>query len=115
MQGKPYSKEIDVWSYGCYAYELATGKPPFSDFSSDRERFQAVLNQEPVPPIGNRWSSEFNDFISKCLIKDPSDRWTIERLLKHPFLKDMDVSACKTAFIDEYNEFIKNGNHLRIY
>ena len=29
--GAFYSKEVDVWSFGCLAYELATGKPPFYD------------------------------------------------------------------------------------
>lgn len=113
MQGKPYSKEIDVWSYGCYAYELATGKPPFSNLSSDRERFQAVLYFEPEP-IGDSWSSDFSDFINMCLIKDSTKRWTIKQLLEHPFLKNMDVSACKMAFMDEYKAFMENGNHLII-
>lgn len=29
IKGIPYSKEVDVWAFGCFAYELATGHPPF--------------------------------------------------------------------------------------
>ena len=28
--GVKYSKEVDVWEFGCFAYALATGDPPFS-------------------------------------------------------------------------------------
>ena len=28
-KGTLYSKSVDVWSFGCFAYELATGAPPF--------------------------------------------------------------------------------------
>nr|CAD7437510.1 unnamed protein product [Timema bartmani] len=34
----------------------------------------------------SKWSRDFNDFISKCLIKDPSQRPTAEDLLKCPFI-----------------------------
>ena len=29
INGVAYSKEIDIWSYGCFAHELARGEPPF--------------------------------------------------------------------------------------
>ena len=43
LQGKKYSKEIDVWSFGCYAYELATGNPPFYGLQG-RDHIEAVKN-----------------------------------------------------------------------
>ena len=30
-EGTIYHKSVDVWSFGCFAYELATGQPPFSE------------------------------------------------------------------------------------
>ena len=29
IQNAKYSKEVDIWSLGVFAYELATGDPPF--------------------------------------------------------------------------------------
>jgi serine/threonine kinase 3 len=34
-----------------------------------------------------KFSAEFNDFISKCLTKDPKDRPSAVQLLLHPFVK----------------------------
>ena len=36
----------------------------------------AVMN-DPVPRIPEKWSPAFADFVEKCLIKDPTQRWTI--------------------------------------
>ena len=59
-QGVYYSKEVDVWAFGCFAYELATGNPPFSDLARDNTSlFSAILTQE-VPAIDTtRWSDNF--------------------------------------------------------
>ena len=78
---------MDVWAYGIFAYELATGNPPFSAVFGLHSLFQAVL-KKPVPAIPNKWSSNFTDFIARCLDKSAVDRWTIEKLLNHPFLEN---------------------------
>ena len=55
-----YSKGVDVWAFGCFAYELATGQPPFSDFGLDNTSlFSAILNQEIKSIDSNRWSPAF--------------------------------------------------------
>lgn len=33
------------------------------------------------------------DFVAKCLIKDPKERWTVKRLLEHPFLQGFDSES----------------------
>lgn len=94
-QGIKYSKEVDVWAFGCFAYELATGKPPFSGIHDRRELFHNIMNVD-IPEIHGAWSDDFKDFVRVCLKRDPNERWTVERLLfEHPFLVGLDVDICK--------------------
>ena len=51
-KGVFYSKEVDVWAFGCVAYELAMGQPPFNVLARDNQSlFQAILHEE-IPQIG---------------------------------------------------------------
>ena len=43
-KGAAYSKEVDVWSFGCFAWELAAGNPPFHHYSKDIQAlFDAII------------------------------------------------------------------------
>lgn len=45
-----------------------------------------IVKKSP-PPLEERWSSIFQDFVSKTLIKDPKLRWSADQLLEHEFLQ----------------------------
>ena len=66
-----------MWAFGCFAYELATGNPPFANIKKRCDLLDAIVNK-PVPRISERWSATFQDFIDQCLKKKPSDRYSIE-------------------------------------
>ena len=94
-QSSEYSKAVDVWSFGCFAYELASGNPPFSNIRMKRELMHTLINTD-VEEISSFWSADFKDFVKVCLKRDPNERWTIERLLfEHPFLAGLDVEKCR--------------------
>jgi len=47
----------------------------------------------PVPPIPSKWSPTMADFVSKTLLKDPSERWSVDQLLGHPLFQN--IEACR--------------------
>ena len=101
-KGIQYSKEVDVWAFGCFAYELATGSTPFSAIYDEAKLLKSIISK-PHEPISEKWSRSFNDFIDKCLAKDPEERWSMEKLLNHDFLVGLNEKetfiACGTKWI----------------
>ena len=74
----------DIYAVGVLAYELLTGRPPFSA-SSPQEMLTAQLAEVP-PALSTIRADVPNvvaDLIMKCLAKKPADRWqTVEEMLR---------------------------------
>lgn len=92
--GKVYDGKADIWSLGITAIEIAERVPPLICYPPMRAIFMIPSRPSPTLSEPEKWSDEFNDFISKCLKKNQPDRPTAKELLKHPFLrKAKNVSA----------------------
>ena len=92
-----------MWAFGCFAFELAQGYPPFHDRSADLDTLCTAIVHDPVPRVPDRWPQEFADFCDKCLKKDPAERWSMEQLLNHSFL--VGAEMCREAWSAEYESW----------
>ncbi|KAL2330444.1 hypothetical protein Fmac_018025 [Flemingia macrophylla] len=81
---------LDIWSLGCMVIEMLTGLPAWHHVPTTRDlRFKLGLLKE-APPLPSNLSSVCEDFLNKCFVKDPNQRWTANMLLNHPFLSITD-------------------------
>lgn len=103
LDGMEYTFNADIWSLGMSLLTLALGRNPLSSAKGYWAIVQAIREEDGsfgampqskdvsslIQHISNegKFSSHFVDFLSLCLIKDPSKRATAERLLSHDFLR----------------------------
>ncbi|KAJ6670980.1 MITOGEN-ACTIVATED PROTEIN KINASE KINASE KINASE 14 [Salix viminalis] len=76
--------ESDVWSLGCTIIEMVTGKPAWEDHGADSLSRIGFSNE--LPELPRQLSVVGQDFLKKCLKREPSQRWSCDQLLEHPFL-----------------------------
>ena len=81
----------DIWSLGCVVVEMATGQPPWSNYSHRSKEVMRLIETQ-----GSKCYSELPDipegcpalmsFIRACLQRDPSLRPATAQLLTHPLV-----------------------------
>ncbi|KAF6157728.1 hypothetical protein GIB67_037301 [Kingdonia uniflora] len=78
---------VDIWSLGCTVLEMATTKPPWSQYEGVAAMFK-IGNSKENPAIPDHLSDDGKDFVRKCLQRNPYHRPTASQLLEHPFVKN---------------------------
>ncbi|PIN22258.1 MEKK [Handroanthus impetiginosus] len=81
------SLAVDIWSLGCTVLEMATSKPPWSQYEGVAAMFK-IGNSKDLPTIPDHLSREGKDFVELCLRRNPLERPTAARLLEHAFVKN---------------------------
>ncbi|TVU25900.1 hypothetical protein EJB05_28419 [Eragrostis curvula] len=86
MNANGYSLSVDIWSLGCTILEMATARPPWSQYEGVAAIFK-IGNSKDIPDIPDHLSSEAKSFLKLCLQRDPAARPTAAKLMDHPFVK----------------------------
>lgn len=83
-------------------------EPPNHDFTPMRVLLKIQKSDPPRLDCPSRYSKEFNDFLAKCLVKDPTQRPTASELLKHPFIAcTLDSKPIKDLLIEYKAEVVE--------
>ncbi|KAJ8771473.1 hypothetical protein K2173_026650 [Erythroxylum novogranatense] len=77
---------VDIWSLGCTVLEMATTKPPWSQYEGVAAMFK-IGNSKDLPAIPDHLSDDGKDFVWQCLQRNPLRRPSASQLLEHPFVK----------------------------
>ncbi|OMJ76650.1 hypothetical protein SteCoe_23956 [Stentor coeruleus] len=106
IQEENYGTKVDIWALGIVAIELAEGQPP--NYKENQQRILKKIVSDRAPELKNsrKWSLEFKDFLSKCLVKDQNRRQSSSELLSNRFFNG--VEQCKEEFLEYFNEWSRN-------
>eukprot|EP00802_Teleaulax_amphioxeia_P009351 Tamp_09367.p1 GENE.Tamp_09367~~Tamp_09367.p1 ORF type:complete len:589 (+),score=101.45 Tamp_09367:209-1975(+) len=81
-----YSKKSDIWSVGCTVLQMATGNPPFSEFSNHIAALFHITASTDPPPIPEEVSGGLRAFALLCFERDVKKRPYATGLRQHAFL-----------------------------
>ena len=87
IDGQTYSYPADVWSFGLSLMTLAMGRLPIDTQGGYWTILNSIRDNPPPKLPESKFSVEFCDFLNKCMLQDPSERYTCEQLLAHTFLE----------------------------
>jgi len=96
-----YDCVADIWSLGITALEMAEGKPPYGDIHPMRAIFMIPTKPPPTFKDCDRWSPQFIDFVSRCLVKTPEKRATAAQLLHSDYIVSAGPSGNLSDMIQE--------------
>jgi multiple sugar transport system substrate-binding protein len=71
-EGKAATPRSDIYSLGCITYEILTGKPLFDGESAPQIMMQHMIKG---PQLSDSLNEAWRSFISRCLARDPKDRY----------------------------------------
>lgn len=86
-RGEDQGCASDIWSLGCTLIEMSTGGAPWPNVEDPYSILYNIAYSNEVPKIPCFLSKEAKDFLGKCLLRNPQERWTASELLKHPFIE----------------------------
>lgn len=108
FRDNPYDYKVDIWSLGITLIEFAQMEPPNSEMSPMRVLLKIQKSEPPKLDQPSKWSKDFNEFLSKSLIKDPQQRPSTDTLLSLPFISGpLDSKPIKDLLLEYKAEVVE--------
>lgn len=108
FRDNPYDYKVDIWSLGITLIEFAQMEPPNSEMSPMRVLLKIQKSEPPKLDQPSRWSRDFNDFLSKVLIKDPNQRPDTDVLMTLPFIsRNLDPKPIRDLLLEYKAEVVE--------
>lgn len=101
FRDNPYDLKVDIWSLGITLIEFAQMEPPNSEMSPMRVLLKIQKSDPPKLDQPSRWTKDFNDFLAKTLVKDPTQRPATDVLLLHSFInRNLDPKPIRDLLLE---------------
>ncbi|CAI9757020.1 unnamed protein product [Fraxinus pennsylvanica] len=100
-RGEEQGFPADIWALGCTIIEMATGSNPWQEMEDPVSALYRIGYSGTSPEYPSWLSDSAKELLSKCLVRDPNERWTAAQLLKHPFFDSMEEN------LEEFKEFTR--------
>jgi len=107
IRGDAYSYSSDIWGLGLSLMQCAIGRFPFPQTNQAIAMIQYIMSDEPPTlPQDMQFSTEFEDFLNQCLLKDPAKRSSAKELKKHAWIEKHRKVECNVSQWIQENKLI---------
>lgn len=91
-----YTFSSDIWSFGCLLIEMATGCPPWSEYSDKtNEIIKLIMTKGKLPRIPHQ-SRSFYNLVLTCINRNPEERPSAEAIIEDKYFFSYCASSSNT-------------------